>query len=42
VPLTVLLADSVVKEPAAAVVPPIAGGDAKYVVKPVPLIEVLA
>ena len=31
------LAFSVVKLPAAAAVPPIAGGEAKYVLKPVPL-----
>jgi len=37
VPETVLDADSVVNAPAAAAVPPIAGGDAKYVEKPVPL-----
>ena len=37
VPLTVLDADSVVKDPAAAVVPPMAGGEARYVLKPVPL-----
>ena len=31
------VADKVVNEPAAAAVPPMAGGDAKYVEKPVPL-----
>ena len=35
-PETVLDAESVVKEPAAADVPPIAGGEANKVVKPVP------
>ena len=37
VPLTVEDADKVVKLPAAAAVPPIAGGEARYVLKPVPL-----
>jgi hypothetical protein len=36
VPETVLDADSVVNEPAAAAVPPIAGGLARYVLNPVP------
>ena len=36
-PLTVAEADSVVNAPAAAAVPPIAGGLAKYVLNPVPL-----
>ena len=37
VPLTVLDALKVVNAPAAAVEPPIAGGEARYVLKPVPL-----
>ena len=42
VPLTVLDADSVVNAPAAAAVPPMAGGLARYVLKPVPLTVLLA
>jgi hypothetical protein len=42
VPLTVELAERVVNAPAAAVVPPIAGGEAKYVLNPEPEIVPLA
>ena len=41
-PLTVLLAESVVNAPPAGAVPPIAGGDARYVENPVPLTVLLA
>ena len=37
VPPTVEDADRVVNAPAAAAVPPMAGGEARYVLKPVPL-----
>ncbi|CAM2142692.1 protein of unknown function [Pararobbsia alpina] len=41
-PLTVPLDDRFVNAPAAADVPPIAGGDARYVLKPDPLTVELA